>query len=655
MNSVKWVLFGIGAFLLVLNGIGLFKSLRNDEIYTLEHELRNRKNDVVIRYPEIKSRLVRQEGESEQDFSVRVNSVIHDGYSHYWKKEGIDRFNMRVPAWENYLLYVASFVNPKKYERYEFSDYKKNLERGVGVCSGHSIVLKGVLNDHGIKAELLDVGGRHVVVRAEYADHSAYLLDPDYGIHIPHDTAAVTANPELARGPYLNMADLYYEDAKEPYTTDFLVEIFGRHKHTYTVNNKFEHFSYVAIWVIPFLLMLPLVLFRKRRSNRAAIVALAIVSAGLSGCGKEVRSLDADRELSRALTQYASLLAAHPDTTQTPHSVHPDGTYHDKPSDWWGSGFFAGSLWYLYEYSRDQKWKDAAHLWSMAVAGEQYNTTTHDLGFMVFCPFGNGFRLTGDSTYLPILMQGAKSLATRFDPQRGVIKSWDSFRDYEFPVIVDNMMNLDFLFWATEFSGDRSFYDLSVRHADATMQHHFRPDFSSYHVVCYGDTGEVLAQVTHQGYSDSSAWARGQAWALYGYVVMYRETKDEKYLQQATAIADFYLNHPNLPEDKIPYWDFNAPQIPNEERDASAAAIVSSALLELQTYVDGKRADRYTAAARGMLTSLSNAPYRTAEGEAGDFLLKHSVGHKPGGIEVDVPLVYADYYYIEGLLRYRNM
>jgi hypothetical protein len=267
MKVLKGVLFGIGIFLLLLNTVGLFKSMRNDELYTLENEIRNRKNDVVIRYPDIKKQLVRLEGESEKDFSVRINSLIHDGFSHYWKKEGIDRFHMRVPAWENYLLYAASFVYPKKYERYEFTNYKKNLERGVGVCSAHSIVLKGVLNDHGISAELLDVGGRHVVVRAEYADKSAFMLDPDYGIYVPYDTAAVTANPELVRASYQNMADLYYSDAKDPYTTDFLVEIFGNKKHTYSVHNVFEGFSYVAIWVLPFLLMLPFVLSRRRQLN----------------------------------------------------------------------------------------------------------------------------------------------------------------------------------------------------------------------------------------------------------------------------------------------------------------------------------------------------------------------------------------------------
>lgn len=260
-KNIITILFGLGLVLLCINIVGLFKSMRNPELYTLEHTIKNRIGDVTIKYPDIKEQLVRKSGESERDFSIRINSVIHDGFAHYWKREGIDKFNMRIPVWENYLLYGASYVKPEKYERYEFTDYKKGLERGVGVCSGHSIVLKGILKENGIKAELLDVGGRHVVVRAELNDASALLLDPDFGIAVPHDTAALTANPELAREPYAKMAALYYPEAKEPYTTELMVDIFGKHKHVYDVNNPFERFSYWAIWVIPFLLMIPF-LFR---------------------------------------------------------------------------------------------------------------------------------------------------------------------------------------------------------------------------------------------------------------------------------------------------------------------------------------------------------------------------------------------------------
>jgi hypothetical protein len=262
------ILFALGAVLLVINVIGLFKTMRNPELYTLEHEIKNRLNDVTIKYPDIKSQLVRKEKESEKDFAVRINKVVNDGFAHYWKQKGIEKFYMRVPVWENYLLYAASYINPRKYERYEFTNYKKNMERGVGLCSSHSIVVKGVLLDNDIKAELLDVGGRHVVVRAEFSDQSAYMLDPDFGYYVPHDTAAISANPELVRGPYSSMASLYYNEAVEPYTTDLIVDIFGKRKYVYDVNNWFEPFSYWAIWIIPVLLMLPFTIRLARLSHQ---------------------------------------------------------------------------------------------------------------------------------------------------------------------------------------------------------------------------------------------------------------------------------------------------------------------------------------------------------------------------------------------------
>ena len=259
MKTASKILFVSGVLLLIINITGWFKTMRNPELYNLEQTIKNRKNDVTIRYPDIKKQLVREHNESEKDFATRINKVVNDGFAHYWKPEGIEKYHMRVPVWENYLLYTASFLNPKKYERYEFSNYKKNLERGVGLCSSHSIVVKGVLLDNGIKAELLDVGGRHVVVRAVFADKSGYILDPDFGYVVPYDTAAISANPELVRGPYSTMATLYYAEAKEPYTTDLMVDIFGKRKYVYSVENWFEDFSYWAIWVIPLLLMLPFI------------------------------------------------------------------------------------------------------------------------------------------------------------------------------------------------------------------------------------------------------------------------------------------------------------------------------------------------------------------------------------------------------------
>lgn len=257
MRTTKKILFVAGTCLLLVNIVGLFKTMRNPDLYTLEKTIKNRLNDVTIPYPEIKKQLVRNENESNEAFAIRINKVVNDGFAHYWKREGTERYNMRVPIWENYILYAASFINPEKYERYEFANYKKNLERGVGLCSSHATVVKGVLLDNGIHAELMDVGGRHVVVRATLSDTSAYILDPDFGYYIPHDTAAITANPQLARAAYANMANLYYKEAKDPYTVDLMTDIFGQHKYIYSVDGGFEKFSYWAIWILPFLLMLP--------------------------------------------------------------------------------------------------------------------------------------------------------------------------------------------------------------------------------------------------------------------------------------------------------------------------------------------------------------------------------------------------------------
>ncbi len=369
------------------------------------------------------------------------------------------------------------------------------------------------------------------------------------------------------------------------------------------------------------------------------------------------KKIDVKKEFAFASKQSELMLKASPDITKFPQSINPDGSFKTMTSDWWCSGFFGGSLWYLYEYTKNEKWKNEAHRWTMAVEKEKYNTTIHDLGFMLYCPFGNGYRLTKNEAYLEPLLTGAKSLATRFHPEYGVIKSWDGFGEngmYTYPVIIDNMMNLEFLFWAAKQSGNKEFYNICVSHADSTMKNHFRPDYSSYHVVCYAPGGKVLAKKTHQGYADGSAWSRGQGWGLYGYTTMYRETKDAKYLVQAEKIADFILNHPNLPADKIPYWDFNAPGIPNEERDASAGALIASALLELQGYLPKKSAE-YRKAAEAMLVSLSSPAYKAKLGKNHNFILMHSVGAKPFKSEVDAPLVYADYYYLEALLRYDRL
>ncbi|AKD05729.1 glucuronyl hydrolase [Pontibacter korlensis] len=363
----------------------------------------------------------------------------------------------------------------------------------------------------------------------------------------------------------------------------------------------------------------------------------------------------ADASIKEAAAQYKYLMSRLPQD-RLPKTYHAErDELETSGSEWWTSGFYPGTLLYLYEETGDQALYDEAIRVLGLLEKEQHNTSTHDLGFMMYDSFGNVHRIKPSPAYKQVLLNSAKSLATRFNPKVGAIRSWDSAPE-DFIVIIDNMMNLDLLFWATKETGDSTYYDIAVTHANTTMQHHFRPDNSSYHVINYNPaTGEVQEKKTAQGAADESAWARGQAWGLYGFVDAYRETKDENYLQQAQRIADFTLHHPNLPQDKVPYWDFNAPGIPDALRDASAAAITASALLELNLYVGETKKKEYLQAAESILRSLSSETYMAAPGTNGGFILKHGVGHKPAGTEVDVPLTYADYYYVEALKRYKAL
>ncbi|POY40485.1 glucuronyl hydrolase [Flavobacterium alvei] len=344
-----------------------------------------------------------------------------------------------------------------------------------------------------------------------------------------------------------------------------------------------------------------------------------------------------------------------------PENRYPKTYYADKQkfetskSDWWCSGFYPGTLIYLDEATKKSVFEKEIDRVFQDLQKEQFNKTTHDLGFMMFCSFGNANRLNPTPEYATILMNSAKSLASRFDGKVGCIKSWDA-KDDSYLVIIDNMMNLELLFWASEYSGDKSYYDIAIKHANTTLKNHFRPDHSSYHVINYNSkTGEVKQKKTAQGYADESAWARGQAWGLYGYTVMYRATKDKKYLDQAVAIAEFILNNPNLPKDKVPYWDFNAPNIPDALRDSSAGAVMASALLELNSYVDKEHSKKYLNAAKTILETLTTNEYIAEEGTNGGFLLKHGVGHIPQKSEIDVPLTYGDYYLVEAMLRYKKL
>ncbi|WP_342382341.1 glycoside hydrolase family 88 protein [Bacteroides ovatus] len=334
-----------------------------------------------------------------------------------------------------------------------------------------------------------------------------------------------------------------------------------------------------------------------------------------------------------------------------PRNSEPDGTLNLVPSKDWTSGFFPGELWFLYEYTQNNFWKKKAQQHTDILEKEKMNGSTHDMGFKVYCSFGNGYRLTQDEHYKEVLLQSARTLATRFKPAAGIIRSWDhSTAKWVCPVIIDNMMNLELLFWATKESKDSTFYRIAVDHARTTMKHHFRPDFSSYHVIDYDTiTGQVLKKNTHQGFADESAWSRGQAWALYGYTMCYRETRLPEFLEQAQNIEKYLFTHPNMPEDLIPYWDFDAPGIPDEPRDVSAATVIASALYELSLY-DPEKGERYRSNADKIIENLTKH-YRATLKKDNGFLLLHSTGTKPTNTEVDVPIVYADYYFIEALMR----
>lgn len=355
-----------------------------------------------------------------------------------------------------------------------------------------------------------------------------------------------------------------------------------------------------------------------------------------------------------AVQQYERMLASVTDPKRLPRTVEQGAVKLVNPSDW-TSGFFPGSLWLIYEFNREPQWLVTASNWTARVESAKDHRSDHDVGFMVGCSFGNGWRLTTNADYREVMIHAARTLSLRYKPEVGLIRSWD-FGKWKYPVIVDNLMNLELLSFAARESGEARLRDIAISHADHTLRNHYRADFSSYHVVDYDPaTGAVRGKQTAQGAADDSAWARGQAWGLYGFTMMYRETRKPEYLAQATNIANFILNHPRLPADKIPYWDFDAPGIPDAPRDASAAAITASALIELSTLAGGGAGGKYLALARQQLLSLSSPAYRAPLGGNGCFLLMHSVGHKPANSEVDVPLNYADYYFLEALLRYREL
>lgn len=389
------------------------------------------------------------------------------------------------------------------------------------------------------------------------------------------------------------------------------------------------------------------------------LLVIPIIIASCMATSKQSEAPQIEAQIEFANKQLSLLLKVAEEENNIPRTLDAEGNMHWIHENFdWTEGFYPGTNWYLYELTKDEKWKIAAEQFQAIFESHKNYTTNHDLGFVFNCSYGNGYRLTGNEKFKNVLITAGNSLITRFDPKVGCIKSWDvekgwqSTRGWKFPVIIDNMMNLELLFELSKLTGDSKYEQVAISHADTTLKNHFRKDNSSYHVIDYDpETGDVRNRHTAQGYAHESSWARGQAWGIYGYTVCYRYTKNPIYLKQAEKIADFIINYPGTPEDGIPYWDYNAPNIPNEPRDVSAAAVTVSALIELQAYSK----ESYLPAINKIMNSLASPEYTAKLGENKNFLLKHSVGSIPHNNEIDVPLNYADYYYLEALGRYKKL
>jgi unsaturated chondroitin disaccharide hydrolase len=397
------------------------------------------------------------------------------------------------------------------------------------------------------------------------------------------------------------------------------------------------------------------------------LVPVLLLGAAAPACTPKLSSgtsqaapaqLDVAKELAYCAAQARKTVALTPDYTKLPRRIGAGKNqweYVDRED--WTSGFWPGTLWYVYETQPTAFWQEKARGFTQNLAPVlDHRAVDHDLGFQFYCSYGNGYRLTQDPAYRQVLLRAADSLATLFNPKVGTILSWPRMvKQMGWPhnTIMDNMINLELLFWASKHGGRKELYDMALSHARVTSRHHFRPDGSSYHVAVYDDkTGQFIKGVTHQGYADNTMWARGQAWAIYGFTMSYRETRDAELLARARQSADVFIRR--LPADQVPYWDFDAPDIPNAPRDASAAAVVASALLELSTLIPDKAAAQgYRQQAERMLTTLSSAQYQ-ARDQSPAFLL-HSTGHKPNGTEIDASINYADYYYLEALLRLQKL
>jgi unsaturated chondroitin disaccharide hydrolase len=316
------------------------------------------------------------------------------------------------------------------------------------------------------------------------------------------------------------------------------------------------------------------------------------------------------------------------------------------------SGFFPGILWQMYRLTEDESWKNEAEKFTNILQQVQFNNNKLDSCYNLMASFGLGYQLTQDQELRETLIQAAKMMASRFNEKVGSIRSWNSDGDQQdFRVSIDNLMNLELLFWAWNETGETVFYNIACSHANNTIKNQFRTDYSTWHVVNYDSiTGEVRGKTNQYESSAESCYSLSQAKALYGFTMIYRETKESKYLKQAEKIADFILNHSNLPDNSIPYREFSAPGMQDEVRDVKAAAIMASALLELSEYLPDNT-NQYRSVADIILRSLSSDHYLNKKREAGGFLLKQTAGSKLNDKDIDMASIYTDYYFLEALVK----
>lgn len=403
----------------------------------------------------------------------------------------------------------------------------------------------------------------------------------------------------------------------------------------------------------------------KRFGVMRQLLAMAFLCVCLAPARADYRPKSTQKcidALQIAAAEYKLLVASLPDTTTFPRRTKSatDATLVTVKAGDWTSGFFPGALWYLYQYTADDFFRRNALRWTGNIKTQTKNTGTgHDLGFIFNCSFGNAYRLYGHPGYPAVMLEAGTTLSNRFSTVVGCTKSWNSGSwpsysnntgKWQFPVIIDNMMNMELLLKMTQFNNDSLYYRQAVKHAATTTLAHIRPDSSTFHVVDFDPlTGNILGRGTRQGFSDASCWSRGQAWGIYGYSMMYKYTNDTAHLNTSKRLLGYYLKH--KPADHIPFWDYQSPDLPDTYRDASAAAITCAALLDLYVSTSDTA---YLVYAEQIIDELTTPYYLNTTGTNAHLLLKHSTGGT-NGYEADVAQTYADYYFIEALVKYLQL